>query len=115
MKKTILFLALIFSINSLIAQTTKSIINEVNSDTLLLSLEVLSGEKPTDGFGIIPNRKSEVGKEVTRLYLVQKLESFGLETEIINYRPTGYNVIAIQKGVTYPDSSFIICGHYDSV
>lgn len=100
---------------SLFSQTTQSIMDEVNSDTLLLSLEVLTGEKPTDIIGTIPNRNTNLGKEITRLHLEQKLNGFGLETEIVNYRPSGYNVIATQKGTKYPDSSFIICAHYDSV
>jgi len=100
---------------SLFSQTTQSIMDEVNSDTLLLSLEVLTGEKPTDIIGTIPNRNTNLGKEITRLHLEQKLNGFGLETEIVNYRPSGYNVIATQKGTKYPDSTFIICAHYDSV
>ena len=83
---------------SLFSQTTQSIMDEVNSDTLLLSLEVLTGEKPTDIIGTIPNRNTNLGKEITRLHLEQKLNGFGLETEIVNYRPSGYNVIVTQKG-----------------
>ncbi len=115
MKKTILFSVLIFSIYSLNAQTTKSVMAEVNPDSLLISLEILTGEKPTKTLGTIPNRNTTIGKEVTRLHLERELEVYGLETQIENYRPTGYNVVAVQKGVKYPDSSFIICAHYDSV
>ncbi len=115
MKKTILLFALIFSISSLSAQTTKSIIAEVNQDSLLLSLEELTGEKPSASVGTIPNRKSDIGKEATRQYMEQRLSSYGLETEIVNYRSTGSNVIGIQRGIKYPDSTFILCAHYDSV
>lgn len=115
MKKTILLFILLLSITSLNAQTTKSIMAEVNPDSLLLSLEELTGEKPTASVGTITNRKSVNGKTSTYLYLEDKLANYGLETEIVNYRSTGNNVIAIQKGVKYPDSAFIICAHYDSV
>lgn len=115
MKNYILLLVFLLTFTSLFSQTTSTIIAEVESDTLLTTLEVLSGEKPSASFGTIPNRKTTVGKGVTRSYLEQKLASYGLDTEIINYRSTGNNVIGVQKGVKYPDSTFIICAHYDSV
>ncbi len=44
-------------------------------------------------------------------------QSFGLEVELhpFYYGGTYYNVVATQRGCTYPDSEYIIGGHYDSV
>lgn len=115
MKKSILLILLSFSLSSLTAQTTKSILAEVNLDSLVSTVEILTGVRPSDSFGTIPNRNTSTGKGLTRSYLEEKLRGYGLETEIVNYRPTGSNVVAVQKGQKYPDSSFIICAHYDSV
>jgi hypothetical protein len=44
------------------------------------------------------------------------LQGFGLTTELqpFSYSGTKYNVVATQVGRVYPDSHFIIGGHYDS-
>lgn len=112
MKIILLLLLLPFYLSS---QTTESIINEVNLDSLVLTVRILSQEEPIPGFGLIPDRKSVGGRQITATFLSDKLKSYGLETSIINYRLGGNNVAAIQKGVKYPDSTFIISAHYDSV
>lgn len=115
MKKFILLFVFLLSLALLTAKTTKSIIEEVNLDSLVITVEDLTGERSTDQFGIIPNRYSAEGRNTTFLYLENRLKQYGLETEIDNYRSTGYNVIGTQIGTVYPDSVFIICAHYDSV
>lgn len=115
MKIVIITILYIVCSYSLSAKTTKSIIEEVNLDSLVITVEDLTGERSTDQFGIIPNRYSAEGRNTTFLYLENRLKQYGLETEIDNYRSTGYNVIGTQIGTVYPDSVFIICAHYDSV
>lgn len=115
MKLAIVSILFLFTTLFLTAQTTKSIIDEVSADSLLLSLKQLTGEEVVDKLGIIQNRKTVFGREMASKYLKTRLESYGLETRIDNYRTGGNNVIAFQTGSLYPDSVFMICAHYDSV
>ncbi|PKL78355.1 MAG: hypothetical protein CVV25_11885 [Ignavibacteriae bacterium HGW-Ignavibacteriae-4] len=108
-------LLFIFSLSHLSAQTTKSIMAEVQLDSLVSSVEELTGEKPSDNFGTIPNRNTSSGRTSAFMYLEQRLKDYGIESKIDNYRTVGYNVVGTQKGTKYPDSLFIICAHYDSV
>ena len=115
MKLAIVSILFLFTTLFLTAQTTKSIIDEVSADSLLLSLKQLTGAEVVDKLGIIQNRKTVFGREMASKYLKTRLESYGLETRIDNYRTGGNNVIAFQTGSLYPDSVFMICAHYDSV
>lgn len=50
--------------------------------------------------------------------LEDTLAALGLTTKIRPFQYnsfTMYNVVATQEGTTYPDSFFVICGHFDSV
>ncbi|MFA7326238.1 MAG: M28 family peptidase [Candidatus Kapaibacterium sp.] len=113
MKYTLLLF--ILSLLQLSAQTTKSIIAEVQLDSLVSTVEILTGEKPSDSFGTIPNRFTSNGRTSAFMYLEQRLKDYGIGTKIDNYRPGGYNVIGTQIGTKYPDSLFIVSAHYDSV
>lgn len=115
MKISILLFIISLSFSNLSAQTTKSIIAEVKLDSLVSTVEILTGEKPSDGFGTIPNRYTNSGRTLAFMYIEQRLKDYGLATEIDNYRATGYNVVGTQTGTKYPDSLFIISAHYDSV
>lgn len=112
MKTILLFLFIPFCLTS---QTIESIINEVNLDSLVLNVQILSKEAPIPCFGLIAERKSVGGRQLTATFMKDILVGYGLETSIINYRLGGNNVVAIQKGVKFPDSTFIISAHYDSV
>lgn len=112
MKITLLLFLIPFYLTS---QTTKSIINEVNLDSLVSNVLILSGEKPDQNFETIPNRNLKEGRLMAANFLNNKLKNFGLESRLENYRENANNVIAVQKGVVYPDSILIISAHYDSV
>ncbi|PKL77763.1 MAG: hypothetical protein CVV25_13695 [Ignavibacteriae bacterium HGW-Ignavibacteriae-4] len=111
--KTLLFLFLIPF--SLLCQTYKSIIDEVDLDSLVFNVEILSREKPIPHYGLIVDRSSQIGREITANYLYSRLLSFGLDVELDNYSEIGNNVIATKIGRKYPDSIFIISAHYDAV
>lgn len=112
MKFCLLLFLIPFCVTS---QTTKSIINEVNLDSLVSNVLILSGEKPDQNFETIPDRNTKAGRMITATFLENQLKNYGLEASIEKYSESGSNVIAIQKGVVYPDSILIISAHYDSV
>lgn len=97
----------------------QSIVDEVSIDSLLLSVQELSGEIPTrigDSLYTITSRNRIFeGNEKAAIYLKQKLESFGLPTSEQDFVPLGRNIFAVQMGTVYPDSSIIFCAHYDSM
>lgn len=96
----------------------ESIINSINSDSLIQQLRNLSGEDEVviDGSPtFITHRVSNWGNDLAAEYLFEKLESYGLATNYDPYSGSGTNVIAIKPGTVYPDSYYFICAHYDAV
>jgi len=83
MKLAIVSILFLFTTLFLTAQTTKSIIDEVSADSLLLSLKQLTGEEVVDKLGIIQNRKTVFGREMASKYLKTRLESYVLKLELI--------------------------------
>jgi len=112
MKTILLLLFIPFCLTS---QTTESIINEVNLDSLVQNINILTGVIPILNGISIPERKSVEGRQLSATFLEKKLKEYGLVTNIDNYRLGGNNVIGFQEGTKYPDSSFIISAHYDAV
>lgn len=107
--------------NSLFAQNPiiQSIINDVNIDSLIFRAEEISGER-----GVIVNgstdtiksrHKSKPGNELAYDYIIQKLNSYGLQTDSLLFGTVGKNALAIQPGLVYPNQYYIICGHYDDM
>jgi hypothetical protein len=95
------------------------IINEVNLDSLISYVRILSGEDSVvinNSLKRIYDRTSDkTGNYLAAEYLKEKLTSFGLDVYEQNYSDSGNNIYAIQKGVNYPDSYFIYGAHYDAV
>ena len=63
-------------------------------------------------YSTAPNR------EIVAAGIQSKFSEMGLSTELHAFSYNGttlHNVIATQTGTVYPDSFFILCGHYDSV
>lgn len=111
--KTLLFVILLPF--SLFSQSHKSVIDEVDLDSLVYNVEILSREKPIPHYGLIVDRSSQVGREITANYLYSRLISYDLDVELVSYSEVGNNVIATKVGSKYPDSIFIISAHYDAV
>ncbi len=119
MKPNIFFIIFLLFISGTIgfSQNPNALINLVNIDSLTKTVRELSGEDSVVVYGQIiriKERKSNEGSNKAVDYIKQKLERFGLETTVQNYRSTGRNIYAIQKG-EISDSAYIFCAHYDSV
>ena len=118
-----LFIIILFFSSSIIGQNRNpkiaSILAEVSLDSLTSYVRILSGEETVVVNGqessIINRVYNSLFNKAAADYLLQKLSSFGLETEELNFSSDGTNIIAIQQGILYPDQYYIICGHYDSV
>ena len=118
MKKLFLFALLLFA-SIVKSQTVSDLVNQVNLDSLTLTLNEFSGEISTEVNGntvIILNRVSNSDNNLAAEYLLQKLNTIDNLTVVDQvYSTGGRNVIAIQEGKTNPDDIYIICAHYDSV
>ncbi|OUR94568.1 hypothetical protein A9Q87_02735 [Flavobacteriales bacterium 34_180_T64] len=119
MHKQISFLicSLLFTISTF-SQTINDIINQVNLDSLQLTLREITGEQSTVVYGVtktIINRQ-QANNEDAADYIKQKFE--GLDNVTVTdqaFNANGRNIIATQIGKTNPDDIYLICAHYDSV
>jgi len=122
MKKAyFLFLAFLISVSTF-AQSYDSaindIINEVNLDSLVFNVRVLSGEDSTyvDGEKVlIRTRSAQSGNELAADYITERLENYGLSVTQQNFGSEGENIIATQTGTDFPNEYYMICAHYDAV
>lgn len=118
MKKILLILTALVAVN-LHSQTIQDLINEVNLDSLTLTLNEFSGENPTVVNGntvTILNRVSNSNNNLAADYLLQRFNAMdNLTVTDQVYSANGRNIIAVQQGQTNPDDIYIICAHYDSV
>ncbi len=100
------------------AQTIQDIINQVNIDTLSLTIREFSGEISTvvDGNTVTIVNRQQSNNDLAADYLVQKLESLDNITITDQaFNSNGRNIIATQVGKTNPNNIYIICAHYDTV
>ncbi len=96
----------------------KSLISQVEIDSLIKNVRVLSGEDSAyveDSQTIISHRVSGNGNDLAAYYIREILESYGLPAFEHDYREGGKNIYAIQEGSRFPEKRYIICAHYDSV
>lgn len=95
----------------------QSIIDQTNLDTLILTINILSGEDSVtikDSTYLLLSRNAEhPHNNLAADFIFQTLNRFGLPTYNQNYSETGRNVYAVQTGTDYPEQIFIICAHYD--
>lgn len=102
----------------------RRIISDVNPDTLLTALRVLTGEEGSTNGGqsdtILSRGYKMPGKALTASFLEHRLASFGLpvmrDSFQFAYAPiSGTNVLAGQTGARFPEQKYILCAHYDAV
>ena len=98
----------------------QSVVDGVEIDSLVWSLERLSGEEPVDvGAGsqlIVSRHDLNSGNALAADWLQQRLTANG-------YTPTvqvfsggaGENVLAVKTGAVHPGRKVVICGHYDAM
>ncbi len=96
-----------------------AVINEVNADSLMENLKILTGEKAitlnTAPVFILSRHKDNIGNSQAALFIKKKLLEYGLKTYVQEFLGTGENVYAVQPGVEKPNQKIIICAHYDSM
>jgi hypothetical protein len=96
----------------------ENIINQTNLDSLISYVRILSGEDSVrigDSKELIQHRINARGNDLAADYIEQQLKTYGLETYVQNYSPSGRNVYARQPGYLFPEREIIICAHYDAV
>ncbi len=94
------------------------IINQINLDSLIVYVRILSGEDSVwiDGLKVrIQHRISDLGNDLAADYIKQKLSIYNLEVNDQVYSDNGRNIYAVQAGYLYPEQQYIICAHYDAV
>lgn len=101
-------------------QQVSDFINATNIDSLEKIVREFSGEQNciVNGNSVqIINRQSNTaaGNNLSADYLLERLNSYGLSTEVHNYASKGRNIYATKVGITNPDSLVIIGAHYDAV
>lgn len=121
-KRFSLFILLILQFSYTHAQQDvliSTIINEINRDTLVENLKILTGEKTFLKNGveetIYSRHKAQPGNSLAAQFIYNKLSSYGLAVSYQKFSETGENVIAIQNGKTKPNNYVIICAHYDNM
>jgi hypothetical protein len=98
----------------------QNIVGNVNIDSLMVYVKQLSGVVSVNVDGksaaITTRTAGTVGHTTARLFLTEKLKSYGLDVQIQSFTGigTGYNILAVQKGTKYPGKKYILCAHYDS-
>ena len=120
--KISLFLFGIFAFNiSLSAQhynpVIDSLISEVNQDSLVSYVRILSGEDSVyiNGTKSLIEQRVYNSNDLAADYVYEKLQSFNLDTYKEDYAENGTNVYAIKEGSKYPEEYYFICAHYDGV
>jgi hypothetical protein len=100
-------------------QQIKNIISNVNADSLMENLSILSGAKSFILSGqntLITSRyRGSKGNIAAASFLKNKLSTY--KTLKVSEQPlpdSGKNIIAVQTGLLNPQRKIIICCHYDS-
>jgi hypothetical protein len=115
------FLLLLFIfINELKAQNPdiQAIINNIHIDSLVKTVQEISGEIPVIINGVtntISSRSySNLGNELAFQYLKSRFQNIGYEVDSQKYSSSGKNLWAIKLGTKNPKRVVILGAHYDS-
>ena len=95
----------------------EEIATEVNLDSLVSFVRILSGEDSVyiDGEKSLIKQRVYYSNSMAEQYLFEKLNSFGYEAQLEEFSGDGTNVYAIKTGTKYPEAYYMICAHYDGV
>ncbi len=97
----------------------QSIINNINIDSLVKSVNEISGEVPVTIHGIrqtISNRSySHPGNELAFQYLKARFENLEYDIDSLKYSSKGKNLWAIKLGTKNPKRIVVLGAHYDNV
>ena len=118
----LLSLAFLGTLSPTVAQNplVQQIIDEVNIDSLMRDLGLLSGEAPVNvGNGdelIVSRNKNQPGNPLAADWLQQRFEELGYTATVQVFSAgTGENIIAEKIGSVHPERKVVICGHYDAM
>jgi Zn-dependent M28 family amino/carboxypeptidase len=95
----------------------ETIISEVKIDSLVHTINILSGEIPSscnDQDRILSRHMNYDGNEAAEHYIENTLSGYDLQVTKQERGNTLGNVIAVQIGSVFPEIIFIIGAHYDS-
>ena len=94
------------------------LLNEVDLDSLVMTVKQLSGEIPVVVNGksetITTRARNEIGNEIAFQFLKEKLFGYGYEIDSMVFSPSGKNLLGIKNGVEFPQKRIMIGAHYDS-
>lgn len=95
------------------------IIDAVNIDSMITSVEEMSGEVPVDlGNGpvtITSRHSNHAGNALAQQYYEQKFAALGYSAEVQAFNTTGRNVLVIKTGMVHPEEIVVLCAHYDAM
>lgn len=97
----------------------QSILDEVNLDSLVHSVEQLSGQKQVIVNGsaqtIQSRQHQKTGNELAYQFLKAEFTRHGYQIDSMRFSPTGKNLYAIKPGYLYPNRWFMLGAHYDNL
>ena len=99
-------------------QTIQDLINQVNIDSLTLTLNEFSGEQSTvvNGSTVTILNRQQANNGLAGDYLVERFEALdNITITDQSFNTNGRNIIATQIGKTNPNNIYIVCAHYDTV
>jgi len=97
----------------------QTLINQINLDTLIHFINILSGEDSftiNDSTYLLFSRNAlHPQNDLAADYIFQTLSRFGLPSFNQVFSTSGRNVYSVQTGTDYPDQKFVVCAHYDNM
>lgn len=87
----------------------------VSSERLQALAAVLTGQAKLPDGRVIPERGTVEGRNLTRAFISQTLESYGYKVEPHNYRSNGTNITVRLMAQTPTDEYILLGAHMDSV
>jgi len=97
----------------------ETICQEITDSSLTLIDRQLSGDTCAIISGVndtIKTRHSNYpDNHLAAQYILEKFQFYGISSELQQYDPNGYNVVATITGSVFPDEQYIICAHYDDM
>ncbi len=97
----------------------QSILDSISLDSLIVSVNRLSGQTPVvvDGVSqVIQSRQHQkTGNELAYKFLKSEFTRYGYQIDSLRFNPTGKNLYAVKPGYLYPDCWFMLGAHYDNL
>lgn len=96
-----------------------SVINVCTTPILAKLVRELSGDTSTiiggQPYTILSRHNNSEHNPKAAQFIFERLQSYGLQPQYMNYSSLGSNVFAKKTGTKYPNRQYIICAHYDDM